>query len=133
MQFRKKEEDRFNMDMTPMIDVIFLLLIFFMVSTSFINFFKRMDISLPEAKASVSAEKLQNFVIEIGLDKKILLNKVEVNFDSLEKKLKEKESGMDIKKSVIIRADKKCDYGLVVKVMGIVKSTNITDLSIAVK
>lgn len=133
MQFRKKEEDRFSMDMTPMIDVIFLLLIFFMVSTSFINFFKRMDISLPKAKASVSAEKLQNYVIEIGLDEKILLNKVEVNFDSLEKKLKEKEPGRDVKKSVIIRADKKLDYGLVVKVMGIVKASNIIDLSIAVK
>jgi len=116
-----------------MIDVIFLLLIFFMVSTSFINFFKRMDISLPEAKASVSAEKLEKYVIEIGLDEKILLNKIEVNFDSLEKKLKKKGPGMDLKKSVIIRADKKLDYGLVVKVMGIVKASNITDLSIAVK
>jgi biopolymer transport protein ExbD len=133
MQFRKKEEDRFSMDMTPMIDVIFLLLIFFMVSTSFINFFKRMDISLPEAKASVSAEKLENYVIELGLDKKILLNKIEVNIDTLEKKLIEKEPGMDVKKSVIIRADKKLDYGLVVKIMGIVKASNITDLSIAVK
>lgn len=116
-----------------MIDVIFLLLIFFMVSTSFIDFFRRMDISLPEAKASLSANKLKNYIIEIGLDKKIMLNNVNVNFETLEKKLTENEDGLDMNKSAIIRADKRLDYGLIVKVMGIVNASKITDLSIAVK
>lgn len=133
MQFRKEEEDVFGLDMTPMIDVVFLLLIFFMVSTSFIDFSRRMDISLPEAKAAITANKLKNYVIEIGLDKKILLNGIEVDFDTLEIKLKAKEDKLKMKKSVIIKADEKLDYGLVVKVMGIVNASKITDLSIAVK
>lgn len=116
-----------------MIDVVFLLLIFFMVSTSFIDFFRRMDISLPEAKASLSANKLKNYVIEIGLDKKIMLDKVIVDLENLGKRLEEKEDGPEMKKSVIIRADKKLAYGLIVKVMGIVNASKITDLSIAVK
>ncbi len=133
MRFRREEEDNFSLDMTPMIDVIFLLLIFFMVSTSFIDFFRRMDISLPEAKASLSANELKNYIIEIGLDKKIMLNNVNVNFETLEKKLAENEDGLDMNKSAIIRADKRLDYGLIVKVMGIVNASKITDLSIAVK
>lgn len=133
MQFRKEEEDTFSLDMTPMIDVVFLLLIFFMVSTSFIDFSRRMDISLPEAKAAITGNELKNYVIEIGLDKRILLNGTEVDFDSLEKRLKTTEDGLKMKKSVIIKADKKLDYGLVVKVMGIVNASKITDLSIAVK
>ncbi len=133
MRFRREEEDNFSLDMTPMIDVIFLLLIFFMVSTSFIDFFRRMDISLPEAKTSLSANKLKNYVIEIGLDKKITLNNVNVNFETLEKKLTEEEDGLDMNKSVIIRADKRLDYGLIVKIMGIVNASKIADLSIAVK
>lgn len=133
MRFKKEEEDNFTLDLTPMIDVVFLLLIFFMVSTSFIDFVRRMDISLPEAKASLSANKLKSYVIEIGLDKKIMLNKVIVDLENLEKRLKEKEDGLEMKKSVIIRADKKLDYGLIVKVMGIVNASKITDLSIAVK
>jgi biopolymer transport protein ExbD len=133
MQFRKEEEDIFALDMTPMIDVVFLLLIFFMVSTSFIDFTRRMDILLPEAKAAVTANKLKNYVIEIGLDNRILLNGIEVGFNSLEKKLKADKDGLEMKKSVIIKADKKLDYGFVVKVMGIVNASKITDLSIAVK
>ena len=133
MLFRKEREDDFSLDLTPMIDVVFLLLIFFMVSTSFIDFSRRMDISLPEAKATISIDKLKSYDIEIGLDKKIFLNGTHVDFDTLEKRLKEKEVELEMKKSVIIRADKKLDYGLVVKVMGIVNASKITDLSIAVK
>lgn len=133
MLFRKEGEEDFSLDLTPMIDVVFLLLIFFMVSTSFIDFSRRMDISLPEARASVTVEKLKNYVIEIGLNKKIFLNGIEVGFNTLERRLKEKEEGLEMKKAVLIRADEKLDYGLVVKIMGIVNAAEITDLSIAVK
>ncbi len=133
MLFRKEGEEDFSLDLTPMIDVVFLLLIFFMVSTSFIDFSRRMDISLPEAKASITVEKLKNYVIEIGLNKKIFLNGIEVGFNTLEKRLKEKDKELEMKKAVLIRADEKLDYGLVVKIMGIVNAAEITDLSIAVK
>ena len=133
MQFRKEGEEDFSLDLTPMIDVVFLLLIFFMVSTSFIDFSRRMDISLPEAKASVTADKIKNYVIEIGLDKKIFLNGTEMDFNTLEKRLKEKKEELGIKKAVVVRADEKLDYGLIVKIMGIVNAAEITDLSIAVK
>ncbi|MEO2044100.1 MAG: biopolymer transporter ExbD, partial [Nitrospinaceae bacterium] len=53
MRFRKEEEDNFALDMTPMIDVIFLLIIFFMVSTVFVDFSRSMDINLPSSKSSV--------------------------------------------------------------------------------
>ncbi|MBF0274898.1 MAG: biopolymer transporter ExbD [Nitrospinae bacterium] len=52
MKFNRGEEEDFRMDMTPMIDVIFLLLIFFMVSTVFVDFSKKMEIVLPESSAS---------------------------------------------------------------------------------
>ncbi len=133
MRFRKEGEEDFSLDLTPMIDVVFLLLIFFMVSTSFIDFSRRMDISLPEAKASVTADKIKNYVIEIGLDKKIFLNGTEMDFNTLEKRLKEKKEELGIKKAVVVRADEKLDYGLIVKIMGIVNAAEITDLSIAVK
>ena len=133
MLFRKEGEEDFSLDLTPMIDVVFLLLIFFMVSTSFLDFSHRMDISLPEAKASVTSDNLKSYVIEIGLNKKIFLNGTEVDFNTLEKSLKEEKEGLEMKKAVLIRADEKLDYGLVVKIMGIVSVAEITDLSIAVK
>ena len=57
MRFRKEEEDSFAFDMTPMIDVVFLLLIFFMVSTVFVDFSRKMDINLPTSKSSVIDER----------------------------------------------------------------------------
>ena len=88
MQFKKKDTEDFSFDLTPMIDVVFLLLIFFMVSTAFVDFTRRMDIELPESKASIAVEKIRNYIIEMGTDKKIYLNGEEVTIGELEEKLK---------------------------------------------
>lgn len=131
MQFRNEEED-YRMDMTSMIDVVFLLLIFFMVSTSFVDFSKRMDIALPESKAAVEVTKKKTFTIEMGIEGRLNLNGALVTLDTLEGTLKKEIQGVD-QKSAIIKADKGLPYGDVVKVMGIIKSLDITDISIAVR
>jgi len=73
MRFRRDEEDNFAFDMTPMIDVVFLLLIFFMVSTVFVDFSRKMDINLPTSKSSVIDENTKALEIEMSKDKKIFL------------------------------------------------------------
>ncbi|MDV2503266.1 MAG: biopolymer transporter ExbD [bacterium] len=131
MRFRKEAEEDYSLDLTPLVDVIFLLLIFFMVSTAFIDFTRRLDIQLPEAKAAQVVEKVKSFVIEMGVDKKIHLNGVLVTMESLETKIK---SAMKTaaRGSAIIKADKRLPYGNVVKVLGIVKDAKIRDIGIAV-
>jgi len=131
MQFRNEEED-YRMEMTSMIDVVFLLLIFFMVSTSFVNFSRRMDISLPKSKASIQAKKKKVFTIEMGIEGHVSLNGRTIALQDLEKALSEKSRGV-AKKSLIIKADKGLAYGKVVKVMGISKALHIDDISIAVR
>lgn len=132
MRFRKEAEEDYSLDLTPLVDVIFLLLIFFMVSTAFIDFTRRLDIQLPEAKAAQVVEKVKSFVIEMGVDKKIHLNGVLVTMESLETKIK---SAMKTaaRGSAIIKADKRLPYGNVVKVLGIVKDAKIRDIGIAVQ
>ena len=73
MQFRKEEEDNFAMEMTPLIDVVFLLIIFFMVSTVFVDFSRHLDINLPTSKSSVFDEKSKTIEIEMSKDKQIFL------------------------------------------------------------
>ena len=68
MQFRKEDEDNFALDMTPMIDVIFLLIIFFMVSTVFVDFSRSMGINLPSSKSSVVDETKKSLEIEMSKD-----------------------------------------------------------------
>ena len=132
MIFRKEAEEDYGLQLTPLIDVIFLLLIFFMVSTAFIDFTRRLDIQLPESKSADVVEKVKSFMIEMAEDKKVYLNGEEITIDSLDSKLKE-SSKKATRVSVIIKADKRLPYGNVIKVMGIVKNAKIRDIGVAVK
>ena len=131
MRFRTEEEENFSLDLTPLVDVVFLLLIFFMVSTVFVDFKRRIDISLPTSKVSIPDETPKALELEITIDKQVFLNGSKVNLKSLESALKKID--VDKKKAAIIRADKNLPYGDVIKVMGMLQSARILDISVAVQ
>ncbi|MDP6735594.1 MAG: biopolymer transporter ExbD [Nitrospinaceae bacterium] len=131
MRFRNEEEENFSLDLTPLVDVVFLLLIFFMVSTVFVDFKRRMDISLPTSKVSIPDEIPKAIELEITADKQVFLNGDKVSLKSLESALKKID--VDKKKAAIIRADKNLPYGDVIKVMGMLQSARILDISVAVQ
>ena len=131
MRFRNEEEENFSLDLTPLVDVVFLLLIFFMVSTVFVDFKRRMDISLPTSKVSIPDETPKAIELEITVDKQVFLNGDKVSLKSLESALKKIDT--DKKKAAIIRADKNLPYGDVIKVMGMLQSARILDISVAVQ
>ncbi len=131
MRFRNEEEENFSLDLTPLVDVVFLLLIFFMVSTVFVDFKRRMDISLPTSKVSIPDEIPKAIELEITADKQVFLNGDKVSLKSLESALKKID--VDKKKAAIIRADKNLPYGDVIKVMGMLQSVQILDISVAVQ
>ena len=132
MRFASRTEEDYSLQLTSLIDVVFLLLIFFMVSTSFVDFTRRMDILLPESKKSTEVERVENFLLEVGVEKKLSLNGEAVSFADLERRLKRarKKPG---KRTLIIKADKRLDYGFVVRIMGISFAAGIRDISVAVK
>ena len=101
MKFRKEEEENFNFDLTPMIDVVFLLLIFFMVSTAFVDFPHRMDIALPSSKSSAANETPQEITVEMTLSKEILLNGKKLTLKELETKISKTKPGIGALISVI--------------------------------
>ena len=131
MRFREENEENFALELTPLIDVVFLLLIFFMVSTVFVDFKRRMDISLPSSTSSVSENVPKILKLEITFDKKIFLNGKKVSLSGLESALAKVDSSK--KNSAIIRADKNLPYGDVIKIMGMLQSAQILDISVAVK
>lgn len=132
MRFRREEEDNFSLDMTPMIDVVFLLIIFFMVSTVFVDFSRKMDINLPTSKSSNLDESAKTLEVEMLKDKKIFLSGKPVTLLGLETTLAKMEL-KDKKPTAIIRADKSLPYGDVIQVMGILQKKGIPDISVAVK
>jgi len=130
MHFGRQQES-YGIDMTPLVDTVFLLLIFFMVSTHFIEFTKKLDIELPEAKGGTVAEEEIHFVIEMDLDGTILLNGEGVTVEQLEARLNASRGAS--RRSVVIRADRRLHYGNVIQVMGICKDSGVRDIGVAVK
>ena len=128
----KREEDNFAMEMTPLIDVVFLLIIFFMVSTVFVDFSRRMEINLPSSKSSVIDEKPKTLEIVMSKDKKIFLAGKPITVLGLEQALR-KLDVKDRKQTAIISADKVLPYGEVIQVMGLLQKAGIPDISVAVK
>ena len=132
MQFRKEEEDNFAMEMTPLIDVVFLLIIFFMVSTVFVDFSRHMDINLPTSKSSVIDEESKTIEIEMSKDNQIFLAGKKTNILGLEQSLNKLDTKTK-KQTAVIRADKVLPYGEVIEVMGLLQKAGIPDISVAVK
>ena len=131
MRFRAKNEEDFSVDLTPLIDVVFLLLIFFMVSTVFVDFKKQMDISLPSSKSSILSEILKPVTVELTVDKKIFLNGEKIHISKFESALSKIDKSET--REAIIRADKNLPYGDVIKIMGMLQNAQILNIGVAVK
>ncbi len=131
MKFRKKTSlEKGKLDITPLIDVIFLLLLFFMLSSSFI-LQPGIKVNLPESKVS-EAQSEDNIIVTITSERKILLNDENITEETLGIKLRPMAKRTP-NKIVIIKADDRVNHGLVVRVMGEVKSAGIKRLAIATK
>ena len=131
MYFKREQDENYSLELTPLIDVVFLLLIFFMVSTAFVDFPRRMDIALPTSKASSENQAAQSIEIEMAKDKTIFLNGKKVSLAGLEQFLEKIQQPGE--KKALVRADKNLPYGEVVQVMGALQAAQILDISVAVK
>lgn len=124
---RSRSEEVF-INLTPLIDVVFLLLIFFMVSTTFATIRYGIKVNLP--KTTTPQEKVkENIVISITKDGRIYLGKVWIRKEKdlvkiLRKQIREK-GGM-----VVINADKDVKHGRVVRVMDLAKMAGAGKLGI---
>lgn len=131
MHFRKDEEENFALELTPLIDVVFLLLIFFMVSTAFVDFPRRMEINLPTSKSATEDKQPSKLEIEMTVNKQIFLDGKKVSLAEFEQKVAGFSNPQEIK--ALIRADKNLPYGNVIEVMGILQDARILDIGVAVK
>ena len=129
MRFQTHKRDEVQLDITPLVDVVFLLLIFFMLSTTLsINPGIKVDLHRASAKQVKKKKTTVRIAIEasgrIYADgKKINLQKLNNIFSGLAKK--------DPDTLVIIEADKKVYHGVVVKVMDAAKISGLNKLAIA--
>ena len=125
----KKEKAEDRPDLTPMIDVVFQLLIFFMVTAVF-AITPGLDIKLPEAEEAQAPEK-ENLFIVVDQDGNMKLNHQSVTFANLKDKLQEKRNLLDNTTLIIIQGDERATHGQIVQIMDIARQVGIIDQVIA--
>jgi len=123
-----KNEDSF--DLTPLIDVVFLLLIFFMVSTTFIREPGGLRVDLPHSDTQEFIREGDELVIKISADGELYLDEVRMDDDALKVELR-RAARTDPETTIIIKADKAVEHGRVVQVMDIAKRTGLNRLAVA--
>lgn len=128
MKIQDKAKRKVQINITSLIDVLFILLIFFMVTSTFLEQ-PGMKLELPKAK-SANVEKVENLVVYIDSDQQVFLNDKPVAIDRLEKQLKE-SINEDEDPTLVLRADKTVPHGLVVMAMDIAKQVGFKRLVVA--
>ena len=128
---RKGNLKKARIEIIPMIDTIFFLLVFFMISTLSMARFTGVQVNLPKA-ASGSQPPAETIVISLTKDNQLFFNKNIISEESLRQSLR-----AELKKNpellVVINADDGVQHGKVVDILDQARQTGATKLSIAVK
>ena len=128
LKFRKRAKVSADMNMTPMIDIIFQLIIFFLLSSSFIVQ-SGIKVDLPKARAEeIKQEK--DIVVSVDRNRKLYIDQTPIDVANLPARLAEL---MQLKgdRVLIIKADEAVNHGFVVTVMDLAKEAGFTRLAIA--
>lgn len=115
--------------LSPMIDMIFLLLVFFIVSTMYMSEIKTIPIRLPVAQNSETVSK-SNFAVAVKKDGVLYLEDNKIEMKQLVANAAA-ESKRDAAFSVIIRADGEANYKTVIKLMDELKGAGVTRFGLA--
>ncbi|GLR70649.1 ExbD/TolR family protein [Agaribacter marinus] len=126
----REPDEEAQIDMTPMLDIVFIMLIFFIVTTVFVKQ-AGMEVNKPEGETAVQY-KNANIFIAITEDGDVWIDRREISSEAVranvEKLLLEQPTEV-----VFIQADEKTKHGLVIEVMDQVKAAGIDRVAVAVR
>ena len=123
-----ENDENYEINILPMIDVIFAILTFFIVSSLYLIKLETIPLNLPAASnSSISKENFIN--VSISLNEKIFINKEETSLEKLNQKLRDINIGNN--KKVIISGDKDVDYGRIVEVLDELRKLNNLKIGIS--
>ncbi|PWU10751.1 MAG: biopolymer transporter ExbD [Verrucomicrobia bacterium] len=129
MRIRQRPIKRARIEIIPMIDVIFFLLVFFIVSSLAMTKINSMPVALPKTSSSPEALK-QNVILTVRKDGSIFVNKLPANLDNLGRQLAYEmhDNPQDV---VVVNADTGVSYGLVVQVMDKARNIGVRKFALA--
>ena len=123
-----QSQDKFEINILPMIDVIFAILAFFIISSLYLIKLETIPLNLPSAStSSISKDEFIN--VSISNDRKIFLNSKEISLEKLNQKLL--DVNMNNNKKVILSGDKNVNYGKIVEVLDELRKINNIKIAIS--
>ncbi|MFT6268265.1 MAG: biopolymer transport protein ExbD [Alphaproteobacteria bacterium] len=122
------DEEEANIDMTPMLDVVFIMLIFFIVTASFVKE-SGIDVNRPEASTAVKKDKA-SILVAISAKNEIWINKRRIDVRAVQANI-ERLHAENPQGSVVIQADKKSTTETLMKVLDATRAAGIDDAAVA--
>ena len=122
--------DETELDMTPMLDIVFIMLIFFIVTTSFVKE-SGIEVNTPAATTS-QAQENANIFIAINADGDVWIDKREVDIRTVKAIVSRLHASMP-EAAVVIQADRKSSTEQLIQVMDQLRQAGIDDIAIAAK
>ena len=108
-----------EMNVTPMIDVMLVLLVIFMVAAPLLTV--GVKVSLPEANAPSVASQEKPIIVYMDAERKVYVGEIEVNVETIAAKLKAIAGETEAK--IFVKGDKSLPYGLIMELMGKISSS----------
>ena len=115
-----------EINVTPLVDVMLVLLIIFMVTAPMLQ--TGVDVDLPEAKAQTIPDDEGKLILTVTKDKRVFLGKLQIPWDDVEKILRG-NAKLNADHELYLHADKGLLYGDVVKIMAAVKQAGVDKLA----
>ena len=123
-----KKRELISMDLTPLIDVVFLLLIFFIVASEFKKNETILNLTLPNSASEQKLVEKKEIMIEVSKDE-LAYNSTKLTFAQL----KEKLSGLKKDAPLTVKIDKEVKYERVIKLLDTLNSLNLSNLLLITK
>jgi len=120
-----------NINVTPMVDVMLVLLIIFMVITPMLQNKVQVDMAQTENPTAMpDADKEDSIVIAVTRDSRVFLGQDQVSMNDLAAKVRDKMGDKDKEKPIFLRADARAKYGTVTEAIDNVRSTGISEVGL---
>ncbi len=131
MRLQRRSLKKARIEIIPMIDTIFFLLVFFMIATLSMSEYQGLPVNLPKAASGQQPSK-EGVTVTLTKDGRVLLNKQEMERDAFFDRMVEYlAKNLDL--PVIINADHGVQHGEVVAIMDIARQAGVSKMAIAVK
>ena len=127
--FGQTEEESDEINLTPMLDVVFIMLIFFIVTASFVKE-TGIDVNRPDAPVTESKPEDSNILIQISANDDILIDRRVIDPRAVRANI-ERLHAENPQGSVVIQADKSSTNKMLVQVMDASRSAGVYNISIA--